>query len=181
MHNLKSITHYDYRESIALLWLDLKTYWPSRYKKILKKGRVRPSVSTKSPSASRVRPSISATSPSVSSAASTLTNVRTCTTSPCTIATATKRATRISDELVNNRGFNLRRLTISAQDNHLPELVRSHSECQLHKWCFKNHKTARRVKKRLMLCPTCNVILCLECYSTFHKVHNLNTIINNFS
>ena len=103
MHNLKPITHYDYRESIALSWLDSKTYWPSRYRKMVRKRRASTSVSTKSPSVSRVQTSISATSPSVSSVASTLTYMRTCTTLPCTIATVPKRATRLSDELINNR------------------------------------------------------------------------------
>ena len=54
---------------------------------------------------------------------------------------------------------------------HLPTPVNSkHSECQLHKWACK------QTQKQVMLCPDCNLTLCVNCYKPFHTVLNANSI-----
>ena len=63
------------------------------------------------------------------------------------------------------------RLIVNEMCTHFPLPVRSkHSECQLHKMFNK------RTRKQVMLCPDCNVTLCVLCYKPFHSVDDLNKI-----
>ena len=169
MHNLKPISHYDCRESICLSWLDSEKYWPLRFKKF--PNRI-------------TRPIMAPMSPGYSSCISTMIGCVSFASPLPPTKVAFKQASKITDDIIKNKDYNIKRLTITAQYNHLPELVTNQSEFQLHKWCYKDHKDPKlgRVKRRrLCFCQTCNVVLCLPCYSIFHKIHDLNTIKKNLT
>ena len=91
---------------------------------------------------------------------------------------------KFTDKAVNCPKFNKTRLTFNPSTCHLPQHhSKTYSECQLHNWCLKNGQVEdinryARHKKWLIRCPDCRVILCLDCYTVFHTVHNLHTIKN---
>ena len=76
------------------------------------------------------------------------------------------------------------RLKIDTVQNHLAEpSPRKKGGCQLHKWVLQGVKSFRlhgRVKGQLAYCGTCNVILCVWCYKTFHTVFDLNSVKKKF-
>ena len=56
--------------------------------------------------------------------------------------------------------------------NHLPvQTMKPEANCQLHNWAKKS-----KYRKQLMKCPTCNVIICLDCYKKFHEVSDLSVL-----
>ena len=75
------------------------------------------------------------------------------------------------------------RLKLDTMHNHLAEpSPRKEGECQLHKWVLQGVKSFRahgRVKGQLIYCRTCNVILCVRCYKTFHTVFDLDSVKKN--
>ena len=167
---LKYKSHYDFRQDSALAWLDPARYWPHRHKVKRKKRKQCSGLSTLN---SRLRKRVQSDISSLSQ--NTLCSQSTTNTMPPTVV----RCTKISDATVNSSLFNEKRLTISNEYHHIAETVQAkYSECQFHKWCLKGFVSANvaRVKKKLCYCPTCHVILCLNCYSPFHKVHDLRTI-----
>ena len=157
MHDLKPMTHYAFRESFCLSWLDSEQHWPLRYSKGTR---------------GTIQSTVAQVSTSISSVASTLTHA---TLEPTKLIS---RSTRLNDARVNNKKFNMNRLTVTPHYNHLPEPCPKQTEFQLHKWCLKEHADTKtgRVKKQLCYCCTCNITLCMKCYSIFHKVHDLSTI-----
>ena len=105
--------------------------------------------------------------------------------SACEVSTITndsasstsRRAITINNKTVRDPEFNNRRLVFTRDCHHLPSAPKKMSECQLHKWCFKGTKiNAGRKKKQICYCKTCNVNLCLSCYSIFHTVRDLDRI-----
>ena len=58
--------------------------------------------------------------------------------------------------------------------NHLPvQIKKAEANCQLHNWAFKS-----KYRKQLLMCPTCNAIICLDCYKMFHEVSDLSILKN---
>ena len=56
--------------------------------------------------------------------------------------------------------------------NHLPvQPMKPEANCQLHNWAKQS-----KHRKQLMKCPTCNVIICLDCYKKFHEVSDLSVL-----
>ena len=81
-----------------------------------------------------------------------------------------KHCTTLSMSNLKNGAFT-KRLIVNERITHFPLLVRSiYSVCQLHK-CFN-----MRTRKQVMVCPDCNVTLCIQCYKPFHTVYQLDSI-----
>ena len=59
--------------------------------------------------------------------------------------------------------------------NHLPEETESkEASCQFH-----YYKSKSKYRKQLMSCPSCQVVLCLQCYKIFHTTPDLTTLKDN--
>ena len=151
MHGLKPMTHYSFRESIALAWLDQEKFWPSRYARCYRGDSKGTSGRKKQASLSRVtRSSINASHSSES--------------------LISKSCSTLNKYSLEAGSFN-KRLILKDDYTHLPApAVSKHSECQLHKWANK------RTRKQIAYCADCNVCLCIKCYKVFHTVADLNRI-----
>ena len=79
-----------------------------------------------------------------------------------------KRQKPFTDDTLSERGALCCRLDHSL--DHFCELPLEHKHvyCGLHKWA-KNKVTT----KGLTFCPSCELHLCVECYSIFHRFPNL--------
>ena len=162
------MSHYDFRKSIALGWLDWHTHWPTRYKD-QSTNKTNRSPMNPRPTASIITRSTRSTSSQVSdiSGVSRDNSKKRC-----------KSSLGFEDE---KSSLYSSRLVFSSENNHIAEPVRSKSsECQLHKWVLGGGtamcRRHTRVKSQLMVCPTCNIVLCIKCYKKFHTVYDLKTI-----
>ena len=168
MHQLKPISHYRYREMVALAWINPDKYWPNRYGKQRSDAGTTRSVSTCSSSQT---PSTGIST--LSSGSSTIT---TRSSKNKNVHKKRKLARVFTENALDDGKFDLR-LSLSAEAPHLCMPVHSkHSICQLHNWAGK------RTRKQLLYCPDCRICLCVYCYKVFHTVANLKMIkseINN--
>ena len=158
MHGLKPMSHYFFREKIALAWLDEEQYWPRRYSR-------RPKSNNKPDSKSKkVHVSSSASSARVTRSVASSTLSTTGTVKVCRV---------LNQNSLNNGNFD-KRLILSNEYTHLPAPALSkHSECQLHKWSDK------RTRKQVAYCADCQVSLCIQCYKVFHTVVDLRRVKND--
>ena len=80
----------------------------------------------------------------------------------------TKRCMRITDASMHPYSGSLR-FRLDRGLSHFPLPVKKkHSNCQLHMW---THKI--KYRKQMILCETCNVTLCVDCFKPFHVIPNL--------
>ena len=167
MHDLEPLSHYRFREQVFLAWIDSDNNWPTRYSNRKRRKLPEPvgglavkSISKRTQSSASI--SSLSTRMTRSSHASSLVpkhpaeDKRNCT---------TLTLSNLSSGLFSNR------LIVNETCTHFPLPARSrHSECQLHKMFNK------RTRKQVMLCPDCNVTLCVLCYKPVHSVDDLNKI-----
>ena len=150
MHGLKPMSHYSFREQVALAWLYEEKYWPTRYSR-------RPRIN-KSDSSSNKKRQVS-TSHMTRSSSSTI-----------SVSVTSKSCKTFNQNSLTNGSFD-KRLILSDEYTHLPVPAKSkHSECQLHKWSNK------RTRKQIAFCADCTVCLCIQCYKAFHTVHDLRRV-----
>ena len=156
MHGLKPMSHYSFREQIALAWLDEEKYWPERYSR-------RPRTSSAS-SQSRKKQNVSTTSSG---------RVTRSIASSSIASSTAKYCKTLNQSALVNGSFD-KRLVLSDEFTHLPAPALSkYSECQLHKWSDK------RTRKQIAYCADCNVCLCIQCYKAFHTVVDLRRVEND--
>ena len=161
MHGLKPMTHYHFREKIALAWLDEDQFWSTRYSRRPRStpGTRRNTSSTKSLKSSSFSSARVTRSVATSSTIST--------------SSAGKSCKTLNQSALSNGSFD-KRLIISDEYTHLPAPATSkYSECQLHKWSEK------RTRKQIAYCADCNICLCIKCYKTFHTVLDLQRVKND--
>ena len=156
MHGLKPMSHYSFREQIALAWLDEEKYWPKRYSR-------RPRTSSAS-SQSRKKQTVSTTSSG---------RVTRSIASSSIASSTAKYCKTLNQSALVNGSFD-KRLVLSDEFTHLPAPALSkYSECQLHKWSDK------RTRKQIAYCADYNVCLCIQCYKAFHTVVDLRRVKND--
>ena len=77
------------------------------------------------------------------------------------------------------------RLLFDSDHRHLPEKdTYCLKECELHEWALEELESdgdmfglkGKKVKGELLLCPTCDIVLCLPCYNLFHTAENINDL-----
>ena len=155
MHGLKPMTHYHFREKVALAWLDEERFWPGRYSR-------RPKINTECKSR-KTHVSATASSARVTRSVASSTNT----------SVTLKSCKALNQNSLENGTFD-QRLILSDEFTHLPTpAVSKHSECQLHKWADK------RTRKQIAYCSDCNVCLCIQCYKAFHTVLDLRRVKND--
>ena len=153
MHGLKPISHYFFREQIALAWLDDEKFWPLRHSRRPRKKSVSSNSNKKKASVSRV------TRSSVTS-------------SNTTISSISKSCNTLNQNSITNGSFD-KRLVLSDEYTHLSALATSkYSEYQLHKWSNK------RTRKQIAYCADYNICLYIQCYKAFHTVMDLRRVKN---
>jgi len=163
MHGLKPMSHYHFREKIALAWLDEAKYWPTRYSRRPRSNTTTKNNTVSSKLAKTLQSSVSSARVTRSIASSTLSSS---TSTSITCKTLNKNS-------IANGSFD-KRLVLSDEYTHLPAPAMSkHSECQLHKWADK------RTRKQIAYCADCNVCLCIKCYKIFHTVLDLQRVKND--
>lgn len=154
MHGLKPMSHYYFREKIALAWLYEERFWPRRYSRRPKSTDSKKSKIAAPASASSARVTRSVTSTS-------------------TVSATPKTCRTLNKTTLSNGNFDTR-LILSDDCTHLPAPALSkYSECQLHKWADK------RTRKQIAYCSDCNVCLCIQCYKAFHTVLDLRRVKND--
>mgnify|MGYP002052416167 CR=1 FL=1 len=85
-----------------------------------------------------------------------------------TVSTGTTRQSRVCESSLNPYSGALK-CCINCNISHLPTKCRSAKDyCQLHYWC-----TTKRITFSCAFCYNCNVVLCMDCYETFHSVWDL--------
>ena len=157
MHGRKPMSHYRFREQVALAWLDSDVHWPTRYSK-------RPRTHKKKPSEAIIN---SRSSKSVSS----LSSCQTRSTRTKDNSAPKRKSCRSLNQAALDKGCFDSRLILNDEKTHLPVVPSSgHSDCQIHKWAGK------RTRKQVAYCPDCNVCLCIRCYKIFHTVLDLRRV-----
>ena len=157
MHGFPPMSHYRFREAVALAWMDSETYWPDRYRQRRRNKVVSPS--NESLNTRKSNASVSSLSRQTRS-----------TTASQQQKQQKKHCSTLTQGSIDSGKFGSR-LIHTGDCTHMPTPVHSkHSECQLHKWANK------RTRKQVMICPDCNLTLCVSCYKPFHTVYNLNSI-----
>jgi len=152
MHGIKPMTHYCFREKIALAWLDEETFWPSRYAR-----RKRSNSTTSENKKNRISSSLRLTRASAM-------------TSTTSSSTLNKSCKTLNQSSLEGGSFD-KRLILSDEFTRLPApTVPKHSECQLHKWSNK------RTRKQIAYCADCNACLCIQCYKAFHTVVDIRRV-----
>jgi hypothetical protein len=153
------LSHHDYRRAIAVYLIN-----PEEYE------------AEKNGIAAHLHPTVSrrAKKSTSDSTTSTLTEE---TITNCKKEVKTRSA-RITDDALLPTGSLSRRLNPDLQ--HFPvQPVNTKARCNLHRWA------GVETQKGIMLCPSCNVHLCIECYKIFHTDHNLghkkNQLKNKYS
>ena len=74
-----------------------------------------------------------------------------------------QRAITITDR--NISGILSKRLDPAS--DHFPRPTKANNRCGLHKW------VGMETERNIGYCPSCNVNLCIACYSGFHGVSDL--------
>ena len=146
LHNQKAMSHYDFHRQVALAWLKPKEYWPKK-KKTRQSPRIQSSVSTVSEESTSIGTRRSLFSQDTDKKAA--------------------RCHRVTDKSLHPITGNLKdRLTTNMM--HLPvKAIKKDSRCQLHYWA------AKKKFRSNIVCSTCNVTLCIQCYEHFHLVQDL--------
>ena len=86
-----------------------------------------------------------------------------------TVSTGATRRSRVCESSLNPYSRALK-CGINRNISHLPTKCRSAKDyCQLHYWCTTNPITFS-----CAFCYNCNVVLCMDCYETFHSVWDLH-------
>ena len=156
MHGFSPMSHYHFREAVAMAWMDSETYWPDKYRQRRRKMEASPS--NESRKSRNSNGSVSSLSRQTRSTTASYNKQQ------------KKHCRTLTQASLDSGKFGLR-LIHTGDCTHLPTPVHSkHSECQLHKWANK------RTRKQVMSCPDCNLTLCVTCYKPFHTIHNLNSI-----
>ena len=73
----------------------------------------------------------------------------------------TKTGKRKKTERVGRHSALFRKINAAGVGEHLPLKPKSRRRCI---WC-----TARKIEKRINLCQSCNVPLCMECFAAYHS------------
>lgn len=152
-----TLSQYQFREMVALAWIDPDNYWPAEGRSfetpstILSKKRTSPNESSGSGNKKKRR-----ISPRNSDSAS-----------PGS-AGSRGRAPPFTDDTLDPVTGKLR-IRLSRSHTHWPEATRGRMRCGLHKWC-----AGFEVKgKNILMCSTCGVGLCADCYRVFHEEPDL--------
>ena len=139
------LSHYEFRNKIALAWLDSKEHWPNRDVKSFVKKRSAASISSSIESERQTR---SSTKP--------------------TPEPMQKRAKKLTDySLDPNEGALKCRLDHTVSHWPLPPCGKK-VKCALHFWAAGIEDRAQIVK-----CSLCEVHLCVSCFQIFHVTHSL--------
>ena len=86
-----------------------------------------------------------------------------------TVSTGAIRWLRVCDSLLNPYSGALK-CCVNRNILHFPTKCRSAKDyCQLHYWC-----TTKRITFSCAFYYNCNVVLCMDCYETFHSVGDLH-------
>lgn len=140
------LSHVDFRKNVAMYWLN-----PDEYDAAFKQ--------LKSPLAGRKRSKLT-------DDMSVLSEVTFDSIGPQSLTSKSDRCTRLDDPALQSGRFNCR---LDHTLDHFPvERKSKNAECALHKWAAKV-----RTESQVMLCRTCNLHLCLQCYRLFHTENNL--------
>ena len=82
--------------------------------------------------------------------------------------TIKRKGTTLTPCSLNSPGGKLRCKLVHSS-NHLPlRNLKKHTSCQMHFYMEK-----KVIRSQLSYCPTCNVVLCIDCYSPFHFISPL--------
>lgn len=156
------MSHHDFRKRIALHWINHEHY-PTPSKPNNRK-RKQPTINRR-PGSINTRSTSSLNSPS---SVSTMTRDDESAPRTRSRAAAEKNircASITFDSLLPSGNLNKR---LNPGLKHFPiEPHKKNARCSLHRWA------GVETQKAIMLCPTCNVHLCLACYDRFHTDHNL--------
>jgi hypothetical protein len=149
MHRLKPMSHKDFIKAVALAWLGDDSGWPRGSKVVFDFAQGLASDFNSESGKKRARES------TVSD-----------------LSSSGKKRGRNENATFSEKSFNsgeLKARRLNANMRHLPvPSLLNDPYCQL---C---HNFGRRNRKQIMSCPDCNVALCLNCYSPFHKDQELS-------
>jgi hypothetical protein len=151
-NNVKPMSHYEWRKSIALAWIDPNQYWPSRYSRTS---------------------SINPQNLEVSDETSDRTGKRKASDDSVTTSSS-KRATAITDEALDPRTGRLRDRLAVGHGLHMPEAATDWAKCSLHNWAAK-----KRTRAQIVKCSTCGINLCLVCFKGFHTIQEVSVLRNS--
>ena len=157
MHGRKPMSHYRFREQVALAWLDSDVHWLTRYSK-------RPRTHKKKTSEAIINSQSSKSVSSLSSCQTRSTKIK-------DNLASKRKSCRSLNQAALDKGCFDSRLILNDEKTHLPVVPSSgHSDCQIHKWAGK------RTRKQVAYCPDCNVCLYIRCYKIFHTVLDLRRV-----
>ena len=123
MHGLKPISHYHFREKIALAWLDEAKYWPTRYSRRPRTHTIRTNDTTHKRTKTEAQSSVSSARVTRSITSSTLS----------TLPSITRSCKTLNMNSLVNGSFD-KRLILSDEFTHLPAPAMSkHSECHINR------------------------------------------------
>jgi Transposase IS4 len=149
MHGKKRneiLSHYEFREQIALAWLDPNEYWPDRYIKVLSQKRSFDSIASSVDTGRQTRSSKMQQH----------------------VEPVVKRAKKLTDASLNaSEGALKCRLNHSIPHWPLPKKSKK-AKCALHYWAAGVEDRAQIVK-----CSVCDVHLCVSCFQIYHTTHHL--------
>ena len=152
LHHQKPLSHYDFIKSIALAWIDPKTYWPSTWH-----SRKRNQVMKLASQASRISSDNSTASDGVSTRRQ---------------LNMDSRNIRFTEQTLNPYD-GLLRCRLDNKLSHLPEKsTKIDPQCQLHYYFYK-----KKMKAQILKCSSCNVTLCVGCYKLFHEVPSIAGVV----
>ena len=142
---MKPISHYEFCKAIALALIHPEQYWPDRMKTSTQDNNI-----------------------SVGDVTCIVASKRSCddTTNSPTPSFKKMRSTRLTNKTLCPRTGSLcNRLSIY-RGAHMPKRPQNNQmRCALHMW---GNKT--RVRSTILHCETCNVHLCVDCFTTFHTI-----------
>jgi len=140
--NIKPVSQYEFRKSIALAWLKPEVYWQDRYNKN-KSNKRKVEAQNDASSSKTSRRSISSMS--------------------TTTTTSGGRAPRLMAQSLDPTSGSLRIRLKVGPGLHMPSPSSRYAKCALCHFC-----QGKRTKAQILRCATCNVSLCLSCYQIYH-------------
>ena len=147
MHGKKRkdlLSHYEFREQIALAWLDPNTYWYSRQTKVKQNKAAKRSLASQSSSDTIKTRSSTQQEPSV------------------------KRAKRDTDiSLHPHTGMLKHKLNHNVQHWARPRVFPK-AKCALHYWASNIDD-----RSQIVFCSVCEVHLCTSCFEVYHTDEDL--------
>ena len=152
---MKPISHYEFRKAIALALIHPEQYWPDRMKTSTQDNNI-----------------------SVGDVTCIVASKRSCdgTTNSSTPSFKKMRSTRLTNKTLCPCTGSLRNRLSIYHGAHMPKRPQNNQmRCALHMW---GNKT--RVRSTILHCETCNIHLCVDCFTTFHTIEETQQLQQQF-